>query len=189
MPQIADLAIESITRFGMKAVEMVNLGKSHGVSMWLKAGYTALVSDTSEVSLPELSELGWETAFRVLWARDQVAKAQALPKGEGYWIQKEKISCGTCWRNWGTIFPIDESSSSCVNCGSDYGYVNHGVHVTLPYTSLTATIPRSTADAKSRIVVEKVVEVFGEELKDAERNDSMLCGDELGARRGTRRGA
>ena len=167
------MAIEKVTQFGMQPVKMVKLGKEYGVPMWLKVGYTTLVSDVSKVSLSEMQDLGWETAFRILWARDEIARSDTTqPTSDGYWIKKENLSCGGCWRNWGTVFPINDNAASCSNCGNSYGWTDHGVHIALPYTSLGAGPPEARPDASNKVVIEKVVEVFGEDLKDAERRNA-----------------
>jgi hypothetical protein len=141
--------------------------------MWLKVGYTTLVSDVSNVSLSEMQDLGWETAFRILWARDEITRSdKTQPTSEGYWIRKENLSCGGCWRNWGTVFPINDEAASCSNCGNSYGWADHGVHIALPYTSLGATLPEARTDGFTKAAIEKIVEVFGEELNDAERRNA-----------------
>ena len=48
------MAVEKVTQFGMQPVEMVKLGKERGVPMWLKVGYTTLVSDVSNRILDPL---------------------------------------------------------------------------------------------------------------------------------------
>jgi hypothetical protein len=167
------MAVEKVTQFGMQPVEMVKLGKEYGVPMWLKVGYTTLVSDVSKVSLSEMRDLGWETAFRILWARDEIARSdKTQPTSEGFWIRKESLSCGGCWRNWGTVFPIDDEAASCSNCGNSYGWADHGVHIALPYTSLGATLPEARTDEFTKAAIEKIAEVFGEELNDAEKRNA-----------------
>lgn len=171
--QVAELAIEKISDVDMSPIEMVKLGKDHGVPNWLKVGYTALVGDLADVSLSDMASLGLETAFRILWARDELAKSRMSRLG-GFYIEKEKISCGTCWRNWGTVVAIDESASSCGNCGNSYDYADHGVHINLPYTSLNKGPPEATMDTRIKAAVIKVTEMFGEEIKDAENRNAVV---------------
>ncbi|TEB25779.1 hypothetical protein FA13DRAFT_1637015, partial [Coprinellus micaceus] len=83
MPEVAGIAIEKLSTFGLKPVEKITLGKKHGVPKWLKDGYTALVDDLSKASLSEMTGLGWETSFRILWARDEIARSQTTPNSGG----------------------------------------------------------------------------------------------------------
>lgn len=169
--QVAAIAIEKITEFNLKPVEQVKLGKEHGVPTWLKEGYTALVNDLSKASLSEMTELGWETSFRILWARDEIARSQTVQNSGGYWVSSQDILCGYCFRgsNRRTVIS-SENQSPCGTCGQ---YTTGAYGIQIPaFSSLSSTTPEATVDAKEKLVADKVAEVFGEELKDAERRNA-----------------
>jgi hypothetical protein len=166
------VAIEKLSEFDLKPVEKIKLGKEHGVPTWLKEGYTTLVDDLSKASLTEMTVLGWETAFRILWARDEISRAaQTTTSSGGYWVDSNDIRCGYCWRQYGALTPIVAGSTVCSTyCSQSY---SSGVTVVnVPYTSLSATTPQTLADAKSKLVADKVAEVFEEELKTAEERNA-----------------
>ncbi|KAJ3534856.1 hypothetical protein NMY22_g6738 [Coprinellus aureogranulatus] len=174
MPEVAGIAIEKIGVFDLKPVEKVKLGKEHGVPTWLKEGYTALIDDLSKASLSEMTGLGWETSFRILWARDEIARSQAstTPNSGGFWISSQDILCGYCLRGSGynrrTV--ISSEGQHCGSCGQ-YSTSTYGIQIPA-FSSLKSTTPQTTADDKSKVVADKVAEVFEEELKDAERRNA-----------------
>lgn len=154
-------------------MEKVKLGKDHGVPTWLKEGYTALVDDLSKASLSEMTGLGWETSFRILWARDEIARSQTVPNSGGYWISSQDILCGYCLRapgyNRRTVI-TSESAQCCGSCGVNTTG-SYGIQIPA-FSSLSSTTPKTTVDAKAKIVSDKVAEVFEEELKEAERRNA-----------------
>ncbi|KAJ3536484.1 hypothetical protein NMY22_g6024 [Coprinellus aureogranulatus] len=176
MSEVAGIAIEKISNYPLKPVEKVKLGKEHGVPTWLKEGYTALVDDLSKASLSEMTGLGWETSFRILWARDEIARSQAstTPNSGGFWISSQDILCGYCLRASGYNRRSIISSEN-QRCGSCSQYCSSAYGIQIPaFSSLKSTTPQTTtADDKSKVVADKVAEVFEEELKDAERRNAL----------------
>ncbi|KAF6747565.1 hypothetical protein DFP72DRAFT_1174880 [Ephemerocybe angulata] len=167
MPEVATVAIERLSAMDLKAVEKINLGKSHGVPAWLKEGYTILVDDLSKASLKEMTVLGWETAFRILWARDEISRLrEATPNAGGYWVSSDSLLCGYCYRNWSYQHKVPNAQTRCPNCNYVYTSSGHGVAIIDASTALRSTAP--LLDDKPKIVADKVSEVFEEELKEAE---------------------
>lgn len=169
--QVAGIAIEKLSTFGLKPVEKVTLGKKHGVPKWLKDGYTALVDDLSKASLSEMTGLGWETSFRILWARDEIARSQTTPNSGGYWIDSQDVLCGYCWGRSKRRVVVSADGFYCSPCSVYVSESNYGIQIP-SFTSLSSTTPQITADARAKVVEDKVAEVFHEELSDAERRNS-----------------
>ena len=171
--QVAGIAIEKLSTFDLKPVEKITLGKEHGVPGWLKDGYTALVDDLSKASLSEMTGLGWETSFRILWARDEIARSQTTPNSGGYWIGSQDILCGYCWGQYKRRSVVSADGSHCNFCSWSVSGSAYGVQIP-SFTCLSSTTPRITADARAKVVEDKVAEVFQEELSDAERRHSSV---------------
>ncbi|KAJ3503637.1 hypothetical protein NMY22_g18182 [Coprinellus aureogranulatus] len=171
--QVASVAIDKLSQFELTPVEKIKLGKEHGVPTWLQEGYTVLVDDLSKASLTEMTVLGWETAFRILWARDEIARSQATPNSGGYWVEFSQLKCGYCWRNRAQLWPILANASNCNYCSQSYSQPGGTTVIHAPFTSLTATTPQILADAKAKLVSDKVAEVFAEELKLAEARNAQ----------------
>ncbi|KAJ3536483.1 hypothetical protein NMY22_g6021 [Coprinellus aureogranulatus] len=170
MPRVAKLAIDKIYSFSLKPVEKIKLGKEHGVPQWLKEGYTSLVQDLSQTSLSEMASLGSDTAFRIMWARDEllVARAQSPSTGkDGYWIDSKGLICTYC-RVHGSNTVWNPSTSTCENCGRYPEDSYYGLQVA-EKAALKATMP---AQPNLESVTDKVLEVFKEEFEEAERRNA-----------------
>ncbi|KAF6756726.1 hypothetical protein DFP72DRAFT_893602 [Ephemerocybe angulata] len=175
MQEVATVAIERLSAMDLKPVEKIHLGKAHGVPAWLKEGYTILVDDLSKASLKEMTVLGWETAFRILWARDEISRLrEATPNAGGYWVSAESLNCGYCYRTWGSRWTVPNAQTRCPNpsCGHFYSSSGYGVAIIDASTALRSTAP--LLDDKPKIVADKVSEVFEEELKEAELRNTKV---------------
>jgi hypothetical protein len=79
-------AIESISKLDLESAEKLCLGKEHGVTIWLKEGYGALIRKREAITNEELENLGrlllgWETVARILRLRDHFAQSSRRCKG------------------------------------------------------------------------------------------------------------
>lgn len=55
----------------LSPIEKILLGRAYKVATWLHEGVTSLVTgDPGSTTLEKLATLGWETAARILWIRD-----------------------------------------------------------------------------------------------------------------------
>lgn len=173
MPVVAKVAIEKLSAMDLKAVEKIRLGKEHGVPKWLKEGYIALVDDLSIVSQKEMETLSWQTAFRVLWARDQIARKQEADGGSGgLWNRMGILHCGYCsWQNR-ALRQVSTTQTACSYC--NYVPATSGYGLTI--RDLNAALTRATPPPgdKSKLVADKVAEVFEEDLKEAELRDTAV---------------
>jgi hypothetical protein len=140
-------------------VEKISLGKAHGVPSWLKEGYTSLVADLRNTSLPDISALGWETAFRIVWAH-----IQATDKHLG--LDPNSIFCGYCRMINRTSQKIASFTSECPRCGhkpNAWSRDNPCVaNISIPFSTPFPT------ELSTQVATQKVLEVFEDELKDAE---------------------
>ena len=79
----------------LSPIEKVRLARAHRVSTWLDEGITSLaLSDDSRPTLEELATLGWETAARILWIRDN--SGSSLMPSQIPHFTKDSIKCGYC---------------------------------------------------------------------------------------------
>ncbi|KAF6756740.1 hypothetical protein DFP72DRAFT_893638 [Ephemerocybe angulata] len=172
MPAVAKVSIEKLSAMNLKAVEKIKLGKEHGVPKWLKEGYIALVGDLSIVSQKEMETLSWQTAFRVLWARDQIARKQEADGGSGgLWTRMGTLYCGCCVSCGDGNCEVSTPQTACSFCGNVPATSGYGL-VILDSTALTTTTP--PPGDKSKLVADKVAEVFEEDLKEAELRDTAV---------------
>jgi len=153
-------------------VEKVKLGKEHGVPSWLEEGYRILIDDLSQASLGEMTLLGWETSFRILWARDEIARRSNQNPTGGYWVPTDKLRCGYCWRYNGRQTPISATGMNgyCSYCSQIPANTIGSYGLTF-FEMPSSTVPSPAAEDKSKIVSEKVAEVFAEELEEARRRN------------------
>ncbi|KAF6747564.1 hypothetical protein DFP72DRAFT_919647 [Ephemerocybe angulata] len=173
MPAVAKVAIEKLSIMDLKPVEKIKLGKEHGVPKWLKEGYIALVDDLSIVSQKEMETLSWQTAFRVLWARDQIARKQEGEGGSGgLWTRMGTLYCGYCSaQHRSHRRQISNPQTSCSYCNNVPATSGYGL-IVLDNTALTTATP--PPGDKSKLVADKVAEVFEEDLKEAELRDTAV---------------
>jgi hypothetical protein len=145
----------------LAAVEKISLGKTHGVPSWLKEGYISLVMDLGNTSLQDISALGWETTSRILWAHFKATDKQPGP-------DQSDIFCSFCDQNYGRREALSDFTTTCQYCGYlPNRYSDEALaHIAIP---LSSPLPTKVPEQKA---TQQVLEVFDEELKDAEaRND------------------
>ncbi|KAJ3534854.1 hypothetical protein NMY22_g6737 [Coprinellus aureogranulatus] len=173
MQEVAGIAIAKLSGFDLSPVEKIKLGKAHGVATWLKEGYAALLGSLSDIALPELALLGWETACRILWVRDELARARtAVPAGaSAYWIESTDLTCTHCRIQYGRGAVCTPGNATCQTCGFRFYSSNYGVQVRA-LESLKTTLPQAIVEANEVVVAAKISEAFKEELEDAERRNA-----------------
>jgi hypothetical protein len=143
-------------------VEKISMGKAHGVPSWMKEGYTSLVADLRNTSLPDISALGWETAFRIVWAYIQSTDGDLG-------LESPNIFCGLCNINNYGRYPLASITSQCSRCS----YVGNAwsdrtlASIAIP---VSTTFPTKMSTEKA---TQKVLEVFEDELKDAELRNTQ----------------
>ncbi|KAJ3519323.1 hypothetical protein NMY22_g13257 [Coprinellus aureogranulatus] len=179
MPKPAALAIEKLDAPKLSPTEQVLLGKAYGVPTWLKTGYTALVRRLSgDMTLEELAPLGFETVSRILWAANRAQNAFERNRDiKGVWVRKEELNCSWCWKTNSTLRQHGgEDDTKCHFCQRPLSDI-HGVTVVdRPYTYLVRGIdvPVEADPSYERepdVFDEKVQEIFGEEIEDAQRRN------------------
>ena len=96
----------------LSPIEKVLLARAHRVSTWLDEGITSLaLSDNSRPTLEELATLGWETAARILWIRDD--SGSSLKASDTLRFTKDSIKCGNCSSSSSLITGVHH----CYDCG------------------------------------------------------------------------
>ena len=96
----------------LSPIEKVLLARAHRVSTWLDEGITSLaLSDDSRPTLEELATLGWETAARILWIRDD--SGSSLKPSDTLRFTKDSIKCGNCLSSSSLITGVHH----CYSCG------------------------------------------------------------------------
>jgi hypothetical protein len=142
-------------------VEKISMGKAHGVPSWLKEGYTSLVADLTNTSLPDISALGWETAFRIAWAH-----SQAMIKHPSF--DPTNIVCYYC-KSGGRRQTLTTFRSPCSTCGRTLNGWSDGSFAIVAIPTATTL---STETLSTQVAIQEVLEAFDEELKDAERRNT-----------------
>ena len=132
----------------------------------LKEGYIALVSDLKATSLQEISGLGWETAFRIVWAHFESSQHSQFSD------MREKF-CSYCHQTQGRTQAISSYTTRCSVCSNNpSGWKDQKlIHVAFPRELLQGSDKRPTL-IPADIASQKVEEVFKEELKEAEMRNT-----------------
>ncbi|KAJ3503357.1 hypothetical protein NMY22_g18274 [Coprinellus aureogranulatus] len=173
MPRISKIAISTLDIFHLTAIEKVKLGNEHGVVQWLKEGYSSLIQDLSQTSLSEISSLGSDTAIRILWARDELARSPILAsRADGYWIGAQDLLCTYCRTQYSRNTVWIKGTSACQSCGVGYNAHCWNLQVGMSGSSLESNFLQASSAAIADGATEKALEVFKEELEDAERRDT-----------------
>ncbi|KAJ3519321.1 hypothetical protein NMY22_g13259 [Coprinellus aureogranulatus] len=166
MPKATSLAIENLSTFKMGAIEKIQLGKAYAVSTWMKDGYTKLIGDPNDDTVfEEFRLLGLETTNRILLARDKVQpKVKAASANPTYFYCNTCISRNTGWSG------VGEDATTCTQCGSSLSATV--ILVTRPHTSWkTCNVLFDYESTLVNDIDRKVEELFGEEIKEAEREN------------------
>ncbi|KAJ3513185.1 hypothetical protein NMY22_g15118 [Coprinellus aureogranulatus] len=166
MPKAASLAIEKLSTHTMSSVEKIQLGKTYAISSWLKDGYTKLIGDPNDDTVfEEFRLLGLETTNRILLARDKVQpKVKAASANPTYFYCNTCISRNTGWSG------VGEDATTCTQCGSSLSATV--ILVTRPHTSWkTCNVLFDYESTLINDIDRKVEELFGEEIKEAERKN------------------
>jgi hypothetical protein len=117
--------------------------------------------DLRDTSLQDISSLGWETAFRIMWARSKATDKQPNP-------DQSKTFCCYCNQNYGRREALSNFTDTCRWCGySPSQYADRSLaHIAIP---LSTTLP---TEVSTQEAIQNVLEVFDEELKDAEARNA-----------------
>jgi len=138
MKKIRQYAIHRLsTDVTLSPIEKMLLARAHRVSPWLIEAITSLAGDIPKPTLEELVTLGWETAARILWIRDNANTSNNLC------FKRDTIKCGHCL-----------SSSSLIN--SNYGCG----HIASASAELTFSGPGSptSAGTANRLVALRLIQ-------------------------------
>ena len=112
----------------LSSIEKILLARAHRVGAWLDEGVTSLaLSHDTRPTLEELATLGWETAARILWIRDD--SGSSLKASDTLHFTKDSIKCGSCSSSSSLIPGVHR----CYNCGQavsdELTYTNSGSSV------------------------------------------------------------
>jgi len=89
--QIKQYAIHRLsTDVILSPIEKILLARAHRVSVWLDEAITILAGGLPKPKLEDLVTLGWETAARILWIRDNANTSNNLC------FKRDTIKCGHC---------------------------------------------------------------------------------------------
>lgn len=93
MKKIRQYAIHRLsTDVTLSPTEKFLVGRAHRVPAWLKEGITTLTSNDYKPTLEDLATLGWETAARILWIREN--SRHFTPNTLCF--SRDSIKCGNC---------------------------------------------------------------------------------------------
>jgi hypothetical protein len=120
----------------LSPVEKILLARAHKVAAWLKEGVTSLATSNPKSTLEDLATLGWETAARILWIRDN---SSPLTASNTLRFRADAIKCGNCSSSASLI----NGSQNCNNCEEN---------VTAE-TELTSSGPGSASGTTDRVVL------------------------------------
>ncbi|KAF5320067.1 hypothetical protein D9611_010341 [Ephemerocybe angulata] len=170
MREVAAIAIEKMSALELTNVEKINLGKAYGVPTWLEEGYAALVSGTSKPSFAEMQDLGSDTAFRIIWARDENYREATLAAAtRSFTANKSDIFCNFCFRSGhGRRTPAVFTAylpRDCTYCNQNPSTSGYGFYVTA-----FQGLPSDPSFVPTTIAAQ-VSEVFKEELEEARRRN------------------
>jgi len=112
------------------------LGRAHKIAAWMDEGVTGLVNDNYKPTLADLAVLGWETAARILWIKDNILSNTLS-------FRRDDIQCG-----------YSSSSSSLIN--SDYNCSSCRQAVPSD-AELTAPGPSTTSGSTDRLFKLKAI--------------------------------
>ena len=130
--QIRKYAIHKLsTDFVLSPIEKIHLGRTHKIAAWVEGGVNGLVHGDQKPTLEDLATLGWETAARILWIRDN-------PPSKTLSFRRDDIKCGYC-----------SSTSSLINFDHNCYSCKQSVAAD---AELTATGPGTTSEPTDRIV-------------------------------------
>jgi len=76
--------------------EKIHLARTYKVATWLYEGITGLVNSNPRSTLEDLATLGWETAARILWIRDNSPHCQSPMPANTLYFRRDTIQCGAC---------------------------------------------------------------------------------------------
>ncbi|KAG6834347.1 hypothetical protein H0H93_010304, partial [Arthromyces matolae] len=71
MISLRELAIKSLQVRGLKSIQKVVLGRTYGITTWLKDGYIGLCNRTETLSVEDIHMLGLETALKLFNIREK----------------------------------------------------------------------------------------------------------------------
>ncbi|KAJ3536488.1 hypothetical protein NMY22_g6019 [Coprinellus aureogranulatus] len=166
MPKAASLAIEKLSTLTKSPIEKIQLGRTFSVSSWLKDGYTKLIGDhEDDITFEEYRVLGLEAMNRILLAKIKLKK-----KAETASANRTEFYCERCIsgkRGWSKVA---ENATNCTQCGGSLSSGGTVIYVYRPHTSWKSCT--ALFDSESALVNgtdKEVAELFGEEIREAER--------------------
>jgi len=113
MAKIRNYAIHRMsTDVALSPVEKILLARAHKVAAWLDEGINSLTSGDFKPQLESLTTLGWETAARILWIRDNYNSNHFLTASNTLRFRADAVKCGQCSSSASLI----NGSQSCNNC-------------------------------------------------------------------------
>jgi hypothetical protein len=110
--QIRQFAIHRLsTDVTLSPIEKILLARAHRVPVWLDEAITILVSPGYKPAFEGLVTLGWETAARILWIRDNVNNMDH--PSDCLHFTMDAIKCPSCSSSSNLI----DSDFHCQDCG------------------------------------------------------------------------
>jgi len=83
----------------------MHLARAHRVAVWVDEGVTGLVNGDQKPTLGDLTTLGWETAARILWIRDNIPSSTL-------YFRRDDIKCAYC-SSLVSLINFDHKCSGC----------------------------------------------------------------------------
>ncbi|RXW12270.1 hypothetical protein EST38_g13585 [Candolleomyces aberdarensis] len=110
MKLIREHAIENLSKMSLTSFEKVTFARAHKVAKWLKEGLNEIVAQEESLESDELkSQLGLETAFRLMWIQNQSLKGTQSRFDPPFTLKS--LGCCHCRA------PMFISPRGCCDCG------------------------------------------------------------------------
>jgi len=144
--QFRNYAIHKLsTDVTLSAVEKIVLARAHKVAPWMEEGVTRLATGDPRSTLEDFATLGWETAAKILWIRDNASRSSPTASNVLHFkFRKDSIKCGNC----SSPSSVIKFTLNCADCRT----------AVTANTELTFHGPALLSGAADRVVQLKAIE-------------------------------
>jgi Zn finger protein HypA/HybF involved in hydrogenase expression len=114
MTKFRNYAIHKLsTDVTLSPVEKIVLARAHKVAPWMEEGVSRLASGDPRSTFEDFATLGWETAARILWIRDNASRSSPTASNALHFkFKKDSIKCGNC-SSPASVINFNHNCSTC----------------------------------------------------------------------------
>jgi len=114
MTKFRNYAIHKLsTDVTLSPVEKIVLARAHKVAPWMEEGVSRLASGDPRSTFEDFATLGWETAARILWIRDNASRSSPTASNALHFkFRKDSIKCGNCPSS-ASVINFDHNCTTC----------------------------------------------------------------------------